>query len=75
MLTLHRAFDATAGRRLLADDLDAFFARFPRFVPLRSEIERFFAASRQMFFGSVATAPELAWLRRLARGLARAEAG
>jgi mxaA protein len=48
--TLHRAFDATAKRRLLAEDLPIFFDTAPAFRPLQSDIERFFAASRQAFF-------------------------
>lgn len=49
---LHRAFDATAKRRLLSEDLPFFFDTAPTFRPLRSDIERFFAASRQEFFRS-----------------------
>lgn len=49
---LHRAFDATAKRRLLSEDLPFFFDTAPTFRPLRSDIERFFAASRQAFFRS-----------------------
>lgn len=50
LLTLHRAFDATAKRRILADDLPMFLDAAPAFRPLQSDIERFFAASRQAFF-------------------------
>lgn len=49
---LHRAFDSTAKRRLLSEDLPIFFDAAPTFRPLQSDIERFFAASRQAFFGS-----------------------
>lgn len=49
---LHRAFDAAAGRRLLADDVEHLIGRYPRLVGLRREIERFFQASRLAFFGA-----------------------
>ncbi len=75
LLLLHRAFDSTAGERVLADDLDRFLAARPHFRPLRADIENFFAASRRMFFGSTANPPSPAvtpWAR-LSRALARAE--
>jgi mxaA protein len=70
--SLHRAFDITAGRRVLADDLDTFLIEHPRFLPLRREIAAFFAVSRATFFGGApcAVAPSL---HQLLRGLARAE--
>jgi mxaA protein len=52
LLTLHRAFDAAAGRRLLADDLALFLNLRPGFRAAATEIARFFAASRQAFFGA-----------------------
>ena len=75
LLALHRAFDAASGKRMLADDLDQFVAQRAAFLPLRDEIERFFAASRAMFFGpapgragALAKLPELVALgRRLTR--------
>jgi mxaA protein len=75
LLLLHRAFDSTAGERVLADDLDRFLASRPRFRPLRAEIENFFAESRRMFFDSTENLPSPAvtpWAR-LSRALARAE--
>ncbi len=72
LLVLHRAFDATAGRRLFADDLDVFLDGHPRFAPLRTEIAGFFAASRDAFFGAGA-APDRPWLVRLGGELVRAE--
>jgi mxaA protein len=47
---LHRAFDATAGHPVLADDVDSFLVSHPRYSPLRSAIAQFFEASRQIFF-------------------------
>jgi mxaA protein len=55
MLALHRAFDATAKRRLLADDVDGFLAQHPEFAADRADVERFFESSRQSFFGGGAT--------------------
>ncbi|MGQ9369564.1 hypothetical protein [Azospirillum sp. ST 5-10] len=52
LLAFHRAFDATAGRRVLADDVPAFLDAAPAFRPLRRDIERFFAASRHAFFAT-----------------------
>lgn len=51
LLALHRAFDSAAGRRLLASDLDRFLDAHPEHGPIRTEVERFFAASRTVFFG------------------------
>jgi len=52
LLDLHRAFDATAGRRLLAEDVPRFLSAHAQFRPFAPEIERFFATSRQAFFGN-----------------------
>lgn len=73
VLALHRAFDATAGRPVLADDTDIFFEQHPRFAALRSDIEKFFAASRAVFFANGTEPPDMSVLRRLSRRLMRAE--
>lgn len=52
----HRAFDAAAGRTVLADRLDDFFAMHPRYAPLAPEIQAVFAASRRHFFTGTDTA-------------------
>lgn len=49
---LHRAFDATAGQRLFAEDLTAFLAAHPDFRPVGPDIATLFAASRQAFFAA-----------------------
>lgn len=49
---LHRAFDQTAGRVVHLDTLPALFHRAPHFRPLHAEIERFFSASSERFFGT-----------------------
>ncbi len=73
-LALHRAFDATAGQRILAQDIEAFLARHRQFSGLGSEIREFFAQSNQIFFatepGTAAARPAL---RAFARALTRAE--
>lgn len=51
LIALHRAFDSAAGRRLLASDLDRFLTAHPEHGGARGEVERFFAASRTVFFG------------------------
>jgi mxaA protein len=52
LLKVHRAFDLSAGQRLLADDVGAFLARHPQFAPLAPDVERLFASSRQAFFAN-----------------------
>ncbi len=51
LLILHRALDATAGRRVLADDLTLFLANHPAFRGQEQNLQKFFAASRRAFFG------------------------
>lgn len=51
LLALHRAFDTAAGRRVLATDLDRFLSTHPEHGDTRADVERFFAASRKVFFG------------------------
>lgn len=51
LLQLHRAFDESAGSRLLYEDLEEFLSRYPVFRPLGADIAEFFRASRQIFFG------------------------
>ncbi|MFS8036627.1 nonribosomal peptide synthetase MxaA [Xanthobacter sp. AM11] len=79
LLELHRAFDAAAGRRLLADDVPAFLAARPDLAREGEGVARFFAASRIAFFGDGAAAACAAFapadLAALARGLAAAERG
>lgn len=58
LLSLHRAFDATAGRAVLADDLPSFLEQAPAFRPLAPEISRFFQVSRRAFFGADITGAE-----------------
>lgn len=75
-LSLHRAFDVAAGKRLLGEDLPTFLAERPSFQRLEAGIAQFFEASRQAFFGSGAAGGMAAGeLLRLSRSLAAAERG
>jgi mxaA protein len=47
----HRALDMANGATLLSSDLPEFLRKRPEFQPLRVNFERFFAASKQRFFG------------------------
>ena len=71
LLAVHRAFDAEAGRRVLAEDVDAFVAAHRQFSALREEIAAFFAYSNHVFYG--AGGPAALPVLPLARALARAE--
>ncbi len=73
LLALHRAFDATAGARVLPEDLDSFVQRHPQFQPLRQEIDAFFQLSRARFFGANDPAGGPHDLITLAKHLRRAE--
>lgn len=71
----HRAFDASAGATVFADDLDDFFAARPALAPLAPASQRVFEASRRRFFLAEAGAagPTRGELIVLLRQLARAE--
>jgi mxaA protein len=73
-LEMHRAFDATAGRRVLPRDLDDFLSNHPHFADLRQDIAAFFRASESRFFARE-TAPEPAGadIAKLAKSLRRRE--
>jgi len=77
LLALHRAFDAAAGHRLLAADLDGFLAAHPEHDGARLHAERFFAASRAVFFASAPREGAMSLppteLKELAAALARQE--
>ncbi|MCS0504729.1 nonribosomal peptide synthetase MxaA [Ancylobacter mangrovi] len=52
LMALHRAFDATAGRSVFAEDLPAFFENHPRYRAAKGDIDRLFGASRRIFFAA-----------------------
>lgn len=81
LLALHRAFDATAGRGVFAEDLPGFFTAHPAFASVEAEVQRLFAASRRVFFGDDTTeaarelpAPEILALARRLRAVERGSA-
>lgn len=70
---LHRAFDASLGRRMLGEDLGDFLARRPGFRGALVETAAFFTASRRLFFGrpGAGTSAEDEFDRARLVGLAR----
>ncbi len=50
LLKLHRAFDISAGKRVLSDDVAAFLATRPEFAPYADQVEHLFSSSRRAFF-------------------------
>lgn len=48
---MHRAFDETAGRTVFKEHIERFMTEHPQFAGLRGEMEAFYAASREEFFG------------------------
>lgn len=50
--TVHRAFDCTLGEPLFAEQLPGFLQTNPQFRGLATDIEEFFAASYDLFFGA-----------------------
>lgn len=79
MSVLHRAFDKVDGQSVFAGDLSAFLQRHPQFLPLESDISRFFIASQLGFFqddqASASSALSIAELMRLTARLGAAERG
>ena len=77
LLALHRAFDSTAGQRLLASDVETFLAAHPEYNRNHAEVARFFAASRAVFFGEAQREGEIEFppadLKGLVATLARQE--
>jgi len=49
-LTLHRSIEKAAGRAVLLEDLPAYLSKNPQFAPLAGSFEKFFTASREVFF-------------------------
>ncbi|HLD10311.1 MAG TPA: hypothetical protein VJB68_09725 [Methylophilaceae bacterium] len=76
---VHKSLNATAGNSVFSDNLDQFVAQKPAFKPVKTDIERFFGLSRQVFFEPQAThqageAP-LDWLRSFCRRCRDCERG
>ncbi|HMK13524.1 MAG TPA: hypothetical protein VK460_00720 [Burkholderiales bacterium] len=71
---VHRAFDQTARRPLFAEQLEAFFAEHPRFVPMQSTTQKFFELSQYEFFGIGAGERPMDWLLTFCRDWRAVEA-
>lgn len=73
--TVHRAFDATFGRRMFAEHLDRLIELNPHFADLRADAQRFFDLSRDTFFGRGASggAGPLEWLAAMCADFAARE--
>jgi mxaA protein len=56
--TVHRAFDRSLGEPLFAERLPRFFSENACYAGLRSDIEGFFHASYQFFFGDTGSETE-----------------
>jgi len=52
LLKLHRAFDISAGKRVLSDDVAAFLATRPEFAPYADQVQHLFSSSRRAFFAN-----------------------
>lgn len=72
---LHQAFNRTLGEPLFIEALDEFFLGHPAYDALRNEIQDFFRASYEVFFGEGAPVPsfDLARMEALARSCQLAE--
>jgi mxaA protein len=75
MKAMHGAFDETAGATVFGEQLEGFFAVHERFAPLRPSVERFFAGSREAFFGTGCAQLSVPWLAALCRDLRDRERG
>ncbi|HET6377242.1 MAG TPA: nonribosomal peptide synthetase MxaA [Methylocella sp.] len=52
LLTLHRSIEQAAGCTVLAEDLANFLSSHPKYEPLAPSFQKFFEASRAIFFDS-----------------------
>jgi mxaA protein len=48
--SMHQSLNTTAGMSVFGGNLNEFFEKKPSFKPIKTEIEQFFALSRQVFF-------------------------
>jgi mxaA protein len=77
--SMHQSLNATAGNSLFSGNLEAFLVKKPAFEAVKSEIEQFFALSRQVFFEpsakhSIGDNP-LVWLAQFSRRCRDCERG
>lgn len=72
-VSVHRAFNDAAGRVVQAESLPALFARVPYLIPMKPDIERFYAASSERFFSRAPASASGVQLDELSRRLRQAE--
>jgi mxaA protein len=77
--SMHAALNASAGNSLFMNNLDEFLAKKPAFNAIKSEINQFFALSRQVFFEPNAKhevgADPVTWLKQFCRRCRDCERG
>ena len=77
--SMHAALNASAGNSLFMHNLDDFLAKKPAFNAIKSEINQFFALSRQVFFEPNAKhdvgTDTVAWLKQFCRRCRDCERG
>lgn len=76
---VHQSLNETMGASVFNNNLDAFMAKKPAFVPAKQEIEKFLGLSHQVFFEDaskpLSTDNPKAWLLQLCRHLRHCERG
>lgn len=76
---VHEALNKTAGASLFSNNLDAFIANNPAFMPAKQEIDAFFGLSHQIFFQDASHKlnddNQKPWLLKLCRTLRDCERG
>lgn len=77
--TLHEALHQVAGHSVFGNGIEHFLQQKPGFAPVRPEIERFFALSRQVFFDASTPLelgiPPREWLKKFCRHMRDCERG
>ncbi len=66
---VHRALNQTAGQTVLESQLDCFYQNHPQLTAMRSDTDRFFKQSRQLFYESSAPVSQLTQDNNLLRTL------
>lgn len=76
---VHQSLNDTASGSVFSDTLDAFLAKKPGFIPIKTDIQRFFGLSRQVFFEPQAAhevgQEPLVWLKTFCRHCRDCERG
>lgn len=76
---VHQAIHQVAGHSVFSNNIDQFLQEKPAYQPAKSEIERFFSLSRQVFFDTKTPLelgmPAKQWLRTFCRHMRDCERG